>query len=227
MTDIQAVVFDWRGTLVTGLDPRSWIREGLRVAGREADEAAIGETLASVVAAAGEPDRLQGPTVDTSADLHRETYYGVFEDAGLDPEVADALYAVESDPRYNQFAVDVAPVMQSLVMKGRRIGVLSDIHFDLRAVFAEHGLLELVDSFVLSFEHGAQKPDPVIFRVAVDALGGTPAETLMVGDRASHDGAAVSVGMPTLLVPPLTDVGQRRLHLVDAMVPARAADTEG
>ena len=33
----------------------------------------------------------------------------------------------------------------------------------------------------------------------------------MVGDRALPDGGAVAVGVPTLLVPPLTDVRERRL----------------
>jgi HAD-hyrolase-like len=84
-----------------------------------------------------------------------------------------------------------------------RVGIVSDIHFDLRPAFADAGLADLVDSFVLSFEHGVQKPNPQIFRVALERLAVEPAETLMVGDRASHDGAAVELGIPTVLVPPL------------------------
>jgi FMN phosphatase YigB (HAD superfamily) len=71
-----------------------------------------------------------------------------------------------------------------------------------------------VDCFVLSFEHGVQKPDPRIFGVALDGLGVEPANALMVGDRASHDGAAVELGIPTLLVPPLTTTSQQRLSMV-------------
>jgi FMN phosphatase YigB (HAD superfamily) len=41
-----------------------------------------------------------------------------------------------------------------------------------------------------------------------------PSETLMVGDRASHDGAAVDVGIPTLLLPTLTDVNDQRFSHV-------------
>jgi HAD superfamily hydrolase (TIGR01509 family) len=63
----------------------------------------------------------------------------------------------------------------------------------------------------LSFEHRMQKPDPAIFGLALEELRVLPAETLMVGDRASHDGAAVEVGIPTLLLPTLTDVSQQRL----------------
>ena len=48
----------------------------------------------------------------------------------------------------------------------------------------------------------------------LELLGTPAAHTLMVGDRASRDGVTVQVGMPTLLVPPLTDPHQRRLHIV-------------
>jgi Cdc6-like AAA superfamily ATPase len=61
-------------------------------------------------------------------------------------------------------------------------------------------------------------PTESSFRAALDALGSHPERTLMVGDRASHDGAAVGLGMPTLLVPTLTHPGQRRLDLVRNLV---------
>jgi HAD superfamily hydrolase (TIGR01549 family) len=95
-----------------------------------------------------------------------------------------------------------------------RVGIVSDIHFDLRPVFAEAGLADVVDCFVLSFEQGVQKPNPQIFRVALDRLGVEPPDALMVGDRASHDGGAVELGIPTVLVPELTTTSQRRLSVV-------------
>ncbi|QTR02278.1 HAD family hydrolase, partial [Saccharothrix algeriensis] len=112
-------------------------------------------------------NRLDLPGVDADTALHRETYYAVFADAGLDADLADALYEVESDPTFNPFAVDVAATLSALRANGFRVGVLSDIHFDVRPVF--DGLP--VDSFVLSFEHGVVKPDPRIFRIALDELG--------------------------------------------------------
>jgi FMN phosphatase YigB (HAD superfamily) len=53
----------------------------------------------------------------------------------------------------------------------------------------------------LSFEHGIQKPHPRLFQIALDQLGVTPRETLMVGDRAARDGGAASVGIATLILP--------------------------
>ena len=138
----------------------------------------------------------------------------------MDTELADALYEVESDAAFNPFAVDAAATLNTLRDNDIRIGVLSDIHFDLRPAF--DGLP--VDSFVLSFEHGVVKPDPAIFRIALDELGTAPEETLMVGDRSTHDGAGVAVGMPTLLVPPLRDVGDARLHLVTNLMVANGSN---
>lgn len=177
MTELDAAVFDWRGTLVTTLAAEEWVGEALALLGRERDA-----------------------------------------DAGLDDDLSDALYAVESDPRHNHFADDVAETLRLVTARGLKVAILSDIHFDLRPVFVAADLDRFVDGYVLSFECGVQKPDPAIFRAALDALGSSPGQTLMVGDRASHDGAAVELGMPTLLVPTLTHPGQRRLDLVRNLV---------
>jgi HAD superfamily hydrolase (TIGR01509 family) len=205
------VLFDWRGTLVTTLSPAEWVREALRRLGRDDSPAVVAGVVDAIVQAAGDPDRLDAPGVDCDREVHRAAYFGVFADADLDAELARALYAVESDPAGNPFAVDVVPVLRAISAHGIRVGVVSDIHFDLRPVFARAGLGGLVDAFVLSFEVGVQKPDPAIFRAALDALGTPPVGTLMVGDRLGPDGGAHALGMPTLLLPPLTDVRERRL----------------
>ncbi|MCW2559952.1 MAG: hypothetical protein JWP55_3916 [Mycobacterium sp.] len=48
----------------------------------------------------------------------------------------------------------------------------------------------------------------------------------MVGDRASHDGAAVALGIATLLLPPLTDIHQARFHLVDGILATNSVRQE-
>ncbi|WP_433263142.1 HAD family hydrolase [Actinosynnema sp. CS-041913] len=210
---MRAVVFDWRGTPVLAPTFRGWVAEALKRVGRDTS------TAGDIVALLAE-NRLDVPGVDADAALHRETCYRMFADAGLDAELADSLYAVESDPAFNPFATDAARTLATLRDNGIRIGVLSDIHFDIRPAF--DGLP--VDSFVLSFEHGVVKPDLTIFRIALAELGTSPEETLMVGDRATHDGAGVDVGMPTLLVPPLADVADTRLHLVTNLMDTTSAN---
>jgi len=105
-------------------------------------------------------------------------------------------------------------VLRTLRDSDVRIAVVSDIHFDLRPEFAAAGMDHLVDTFVLSFQHGVCKPDPAIFEMALNALAVGPHQALMVGDRPERDGAAARLGMPTLLLPTLRRPDDRRLHLV-------------
>jgi putative hydrolase of the HAD superfamily len=68
-------------------------------------------------------------------------------------------------------------------------------------VFTHFGVDRLVDVFVLSFEHRAQKPDPALFQVALDALGVRGPETVTVGDNVRADGGAQVLGCRFLPVP--------------------------
>lgn len=217
MTDLRAVIFDWRGTLVVTLTVEQWVATALRRLGRDDAPGTVAEICARITIAAGEPTRLDAPGIDTDAARHRTVFHEVFADAGLDPALAGALYAIETDATTNHFAADAAPTLRTLAARGVRIAVLSDIHFDIRPAFATAGLTDLVDVFVLSFEHGLQKPDPAVFDLALRGLGTPPDQTLMVGDRRLPDGAAVELGMPTLLLPPLTGVSHQRLHHVTAL----------
>ncbi len=91
---------------------------------------------------------------------------------------------------------------------------MSDVHVDIRPWFAGAGLGGLIDVHTLSFEEGAQKPDPRMFTATLQALGTDPAAAPMVGDRSRPDGAAVELGLTTLLLAPLTRAEDRRLHHV-------------
>jgi HAD superfamily hydrolase (TIGR01509 family) len=214
---IRAVLFDWRGTLVVTPSVDQWVGEALRGLGREAGPGTVADVVSAIARADGSQNRLDGPGLDSDVALHRATFLEVFSDAGLDPELAEFLYALESDPRRNPFADDVHETLEALRGSGIKVAVVSDVHVDLRPAFREAGLCGLVDVFTLSFEQGLQKPDPAMFRRTLDALGVDPDDALMVGDRSRPDGAAVEVGITTLLVPPLRDVADRRLHKVLAL----------
>jgi putative hydrolase of the HAD superfamily len=89
---------------------------------------------------------------------------------------------------------DAGAVLEELRRRGLAVGVISNIGWDLRPVFRAHGLDTAVDAFVLSYEHGIQKPDPALFRIACDALGQDPRDILMVGDDRRADGGAAALG---------------------------------
>lgn len=213
----RAVIFDWRGTLVSSLSEREWVLEALSLLSREAGTETVDEILALIVEADRPQHRLDTPGMDTDAALHRRVFFDVLAGTRLDKPLIEALYAVESDHHHNPFAEDVASTLTALHEAGLRLAVLSDIHFDLRPAFEAAGLAGVIDVFVLSFEQGLQKPDPALFQRALAALGTQADETLMVGDRARPDGPAVEQGISTLLLPPLQHPGQRRLHHVLAL----------
>ncbi len=212
---LRAVLLDWRGTLAVTMTNIEWVEQAFRRLGRDAFADETQRVADALQDAERSPELAPAwQRVDCDAAFHRETYHRLFAAAGLDPALAAALYDAESDPAHNPFAHDVAPTLEALKQRGMKVGVISDIHFDLRPVFRQHGLADLVDAFTLSYEHGVQKPDPAIFVIALRKLGAKPGETLMVGDRASHDGAAVTVSIATLLLPPLAQVSDQRLDLV-------------
>ncbi|MFE6736985.1 HAD family hydrolase [Microbacterium sp. NPDC057650] len=203
-----AVLFDWRGTLVATQSTREWVTDGLLRADRTADIDAI---IARIDEADGPEHRLDTPGMDADRDLHEHIFFEVMADAGIDPALAAALYASESDPARNPWAADAAPTITALKARGVLIGVVSDIHFDIRQAFATVGLRNEIDAFALSYEVGAQKPSAEIYQYALESLGVPASEALMVGDRAHPDGGAVEHGMTVLLVPPLQSPEDQRL----------------
>lgn len=229
--DLRGVLLDWRGTLVVAPTHPWLVRTALERSGRPSGSAAVEVVLARLRSV--DATEVESSRIDTDADLHRAAHVRWFGAAGLDGDLAESLYATESDVTLNPFAEDVVDLFEYLHRAGVRVAVVSDIHVDLRPAFASRRLADgtswadVVDAWVLSFEVGFAKPDPRIFEIALDRLGLPAEEVLMVGDRAGWDGAATDLGMTTLLLPPLTDPGERRLHRVLQLLtpsPARGRD---
>lgn len=214
----RAVLLDYRGTLVPAPTYPELVARGLAHAGRAAGSAEVEAVLRML--RAGDRSAVGAPDVDADQDRHRAAYEHWFATSGLDAELAAALYAAESDVAAAPFAHDVGATLGALTDAGVAIGVVSDIHVDLRPAFAAHAspgggsLADLVDVWALSYEVGAAKPDPRIFAAALDGLGVPASDVLMVGDRGAWDGAAAELGMTALVLPPLRAPDQLRLHRV-------------
>ena len=215
MIHYSAVLFDWVGTLVHLQSGRWRLRRAHEALGRPCDDHAV-EALASALRDAhGLPDFQEAIRVeDHSAENFRRANLLWFASAGLDADLADALHAMSSDPRTHPPYPESLGVLASIHDRGIRIGVVSDFSFDLRPAITEHNFAPFVDADVISFEHGFQKPDPRMFTTALDLLEVHADETLMVEDRASHDGAAASVGIDTLILPMPDDISHPHLETV-------------
>src|SRR5262249_11896798 len=68
-----------------------------------------------------------------------------------------------------------------------RLGIVSNFYGNLRAVCADAGLIPVLGVIADSTAVGCSKPDPRIFRHALDALGVLPGEAAFVGDSRPRD----------------------------------------
>nr|WSW70734.1 HAD-IA family hydrolase [Streptomyces sp. NBC_00995] len=203
---IKGVLFDFSGTLFRIESVRSWLAATLAERGPSVDEADFERYVQELEvsgALPGGPAPQQVPGAlasawasrDESAHRHREAYTGLAREVALpDPGLYDALYDRHRTPAAWRPYPDAAEVLASLRERGVAIGVVSNIGWDLRPVFRAHGLDAYVDTYVLSFEHGVQKPDARLFHTACTLLGHHPADVVMVGDDRHADAGAAAVG---------------------------------
>ena len=198
----EAVMFDWVLTLADLPDRHELVRRAMAAIDRTADQRERDELVQALEVAGQDADVVSALTrEDCSTDLHLAANMLHYGRAGVDDELAAAMYALLGSPSFLAVYPGVADLLEEIAQAGIAVAVVSDIHVDLRGHAAAAGIDHLVEHWILSFEHGVQKPDPAIFRLALDALGAEPARTLMVGDRASHDGIAASLGVDTLILP--------------------------
>jgi FMN phosphatase YigB (HAD superfamily) len=78
------------------------------------------------------------------------------------------------------------PILEALSER-YRLGIVSNFYGNLEAVCRGTGLCSIFSVLVDSHCVGVAKPDPAIFRVALDALCATPDTTLFVGDSLRRD----------------------------------------
>lgn len=207
MRPARAVLLDFAGTLLVPEPREQWV-----AAVRPDLDAAARADLAERLDRAGrpggpEPERLPEALADEYArrDVSREAHRAVYEQllapvAGS-PSRTAALYDRSTSPPGWVAYPDALPVLRELRRRGVPVAVVSNVGFDLRAVFVAHGLDGLVTAYVLSYERGLVKPRPELFAAGCAALGVEPQDALMVGDNPVADAGGVALGVRTLLLP--------------------------
>jgi putative hydrolase of the HAD superfamily len=218
---IEAVIFDWGGTLTR------W---------HDIDFHAEALALAKAVVAVGEPDhhadrlRAAGEAIWVrSRDEHRSaTIADVFAGAGLehDPALLDAYHAFWDPHTVTDPAV--GPLWEALHTDGTRVGVLSNTLWSRdrhRGIFARDRVDHLLDGDVYTSEIPWTKPHERAFRAAMDAVGvADPARCVYVGDRLFDDvWGAQRAGLRTIHIPHSTIPARQRGHAEG--VPDAVADS--
>ncbi|PZS27525.1 MAG: HAD family hydrolase [Pseudonocardiales bacterium] len=189
---VQAVIFDWGGTLTPWhtVEPHgAWL-----AASSDAE-------LATRLHAAEEEMWIRSRDEQRSA-----TLADVFAAVGVEhTEQMLAAFHKWWEP-HTLLDPDAPAVFAGLRERGIRIGVLSNTIWprtEHERIFARDEVLTLIDGAVYSSDIEWTKPHPEAFRAALDAVGVTdPAQAVFVGDRPFDDiHGAKSVGMRAILVP--------------------------
>ena len=161
------------------------VSETLARHGVEVDAAALAAAEPYAKRELDVPPRLKTMTDDSRGWLY---FTLVFARAGI--EVTEAVRAAlaelkEYHDRINLWETvpaEIPLVLDRLRAGGFRLVVVSNANGTLRAALGRLGLARRVDHVLDSEEEGVEKPDPRIFRLALERSGARPETTLHVGD---------------------------------------------
>ena len=185
---VKTLLFDFGGTLdADGVAWKERFHALYRAEGLNLD----GEAFAPAFYAADDP--LVGglpTTMDLSGTVHALT-------VNLESELARRAGSDGSGDRGRRvasaFLSEAAatfernrPMLKALSER-YRLGIVSNFYGNLEAVCDSAGLCSFFKVTVDSHCVGAEKPDPAIFQAALDKLGATPEETVLIGDSLRRD----------------------------------------
>ena len=201
MTAPRAVLFDAGGTLVH-MDPQ-----------------AVGDVLEPVAGSRPDPDRMVAAHYRAMAalnaaisgrhlegrDLWREWLAGFLEDTGVPPTDAAVEALANARLIWTRPVPGAVAAVAAVRAAGCRVAVVSNADGDVREVLELAGFGGAFEFVLDSAVEGVAKPDPEIFRRALDRLDVVPAAAWYVGDSPYHDvGGAAAAGLAaTVLVDPL------------------------
>jgi putative hydrolase of the HAD superfamily len=200
----QTVLFDFGGTLDS--DGVAW-KERVHRHYRDEGVALSAEEFAPLFYAADDP--LIG-TIGRDADL-AATVAVLTEnlETGLSRHgnTSDHARAKRAAARFMAEAAAAfarnRPVLEKLAQR-YRLGIVSNFYGNLEAVCGGAGLAPYFGAMADSYCVGAEKPEPAIFKAALDPLKGSPETTLFVGDslRRDREGAR-RMGMDFIWIAPV------------------------
>ena len=207
---IDAVIFDWGGTLTR------W---------HDVDFHAESLALAQAVVNAPHHDATEittrllsaGETVWGRSRDHQQsaTVADLFVEAGLehDPELLTAYYDFWEPHTFSD--PEVGPMFEALRADGISVGVLSNTIWPRawhEGFFDRDGVRHLIDGDVYTSEIPWTKPSERAFRAAMEAVGATdPARCVYVGDRLFDDvWGAHNAGLRAIHIP-LSTIPQNQI----------------
>lgn len=195
-----AVLLDALGTLVELQPPAPRLRRRLAEEGFQVSEERAAAGFAAEISYYLE-HHLEGSNRERLDDLRDRcaaTMMKALDLPGLDH--ATARMAMLAALEFTPFS-DALEGLHELRGRGHPLVVASNWDCSLPDWLGPTGLLELVDGVVTSADAGAAKPDPAVFRRALDLAGVDGGGAVHVGDSLDNDVAgARALGIRAILV---------------------------
>ncbi|HEY7755271.1 MAG TPA: HAD-IA family hydrolase [Actinomycetota bacterium] len=152
---------------------------------------------------AAETNELWTTSLERSRRFWHDVYTIFLNDLGIsdDDGLVDTVYREFTDLANYALFDDVVPVLDRLREEGLTLGVVSNFEEWLERLLERLGVRSYFEVRVISGLEGLEKPDPRIFRLAMERAGVEPAASVYVGDNPEFDvDPALAVGMFPVLV---------------------------
>jgi len=139
---------------------------------------------------------------DRSFDFWGYVYRRFLAERGIvDEELVRRLFEVFSDSQSYKLYDDALATLVELRRRGYRLGLISNFEGWLEKLLLELEVGHLFETTVISAFEGIEKPDPAIYRLALERAAIDPQATAHVGDSPANDAApAAAVGMTPVLL---------------------------
>lgn len=196
--------------------------------GRVSDilHAEFGRRIDPAAMEAAEPGariHVDGTGLDPDGERARwRTYFWAVLSAGGWPDQATVADAIRALFQQNQIfslwsrpARAAVETLQALRDAGFKLAVISNSDGSVEGMLERLGLKRHLEFVLDSKVVGVEKPDPRIFRMALDRSGADPSKSVYVGDMFHIDVVgARGVGMEAILVDPAGLFGTRDCHRI-------------
>jgi len=176
---IRAVLFDVGGPIVTEIEHERAIDADIRALFAEQNMPISDSQYAAA----------WGEVIDEFAP---NAYSAViYKLAAGDEEIAPSVWREMARRSHERGSFELREgmpeLLEELTSRGLKLGLAANQPAEVIARFEAHGIAKYFASTAVSGTHGFHKPDVRLFLHACEALGVTPSECIMVGDRIDCD----------------------------------------
>ncbi len=177
----QYILLDWDGNLAKTLD--LWL-DAIRVA---LERRAIHKTDEEIAMSLGQF-------------THYMQQWGV-------PDVEQTIIDADAIAKQKLPEVDLYPdamvVLETLKKRGKKLALITTSpRINLQRVLEKHSLADMFDTIITGDDTTHHKPHPEPLELALQRLGGTKDQAVMIGDSDKDLGAAQNAGVDSILFYP-------------------------